>query len=510
MSAPQVTPPAGGGGGGGISGSGTAGYVAKFTGASAVGDSLIRDNGTDVSIDSSPSVGYKLTVNGDTTIVGRIDALTGSINTVTSRASTDLVFQRDTVEAARIIAGGKIGVGNTDPATLLETYGTTGIRVSSDSIANIGVFQYSSDATPATLALRKARGTRAAQTTIATSDQLGSVNFAAYGGTSGSTLSSISSYCEAYVGNADMSASLRFGVSPAGSATATETMRIMPGTAAIPIGNVGIGTTTPGTKLDVAYGDYQTIGAMRIGADIGTLSTRTNATAKFGAITVPHYTASEENIFLQGIHSLSSSTICYIGGGLNGFNASTSTRFYAAANNTTQAGTYIAQLTTSGIALDTGTSTLIFDAQTTGQGIKLPSTPGNGNARTLDCYEEGSYTATAAAFTVTGASPTQPLVVVQYTRIGRIVTLTGKVTLNAGTTNWASTIGGANITLPTGTTFDQIDGQLGAGLLWSTAGTPVVYSGVFMHPTQRLIYFPTVTPATTLTHYFTLQYMTAT
>lgn len=129
MSAPQVSPPAGGGGGGGISGSGTAGYVAKFTSGTAVGNSLVRDDGTSVSIDSSPSVGYKLTVNGDTTIVGRIDALTGSINTVTSRASTDLVLQRDTVEAARIIAGGNFGIGTTNPLEKLAVSAGSNDRI---------------------------------------------------------------------------------------------------------------------------------------------------------------------------------------------------------------------------------------------------------------------------------------------------------------------------------------------------------------------------------------------
>lgn len=189
-------------------------------------------------------------------------------------------------------------------------------------------------------------------------------------------------------------------------------------------------------------------------------------------------------------------------------NTGTITNRYGISQEDTAAINVLAAATSVGTATAPTTNTL--DVSTAGWGIKLPATPGNGNARTLDCYEEGSYTATAASFIVTGASPTQPLVVVQYTRIGRLVTLTGKVTLNAGTTNWSSSIGGANITLPTGTTFDQIDGQLGAGLLWSTAGTPAVYSGVIMHPTNRLIYFPTVTPATTLTHYFTLQYMTAT
>jgi hypothetical protein len=443
----------GGGGGGGISGSGSSPYVAVWSGTSAITTGSLVDTGSRVGIlQTSPVTTFQVGGNTVATAspVGAFCTLgsnsrftaddgtravtlaaNGTDAIVGTTTAHDLVLQRGGVEAARIIAGGKIGVGNTDPATLIETYGTTGIRASSDTVANVGVFQYSSDATPATLTLRKANGTRAAQAAIASTNAIGSLNFAAWGGTTGSTLSSISSNCEAYVSNSNMSTSLRFGVSPAGSAAVTETMRIMPGTAAIPIGNVGIGTTTPGTKLDIAYGDFQTIGAMRIGADIGEFSTRTSGVAKFGAITVPHFTNSEENIFLQGIHSLAGNTICYIGGGLNGFNASTSTRFYAAATNTTQAGTYIAQLTTSGISLDTAATTLTFDARTIGQGIKLPTAPGNGDLTTLDCYEEGTWTPvdrSGAALTFTAVSGS-------YTRIGRTVvaqcTLTYPSTANA-------------------------------------------------------------------------------
>ena len=144
MSAPRLNFPYSGGGGGGISGSGTAGYVAKFTSGTAVGNSLVRDDGTSVSIDSSPSVGYKLTVNGDTTIVGRIDALTASINTVTSRASTDLVLQRDTVTAATIKAGSIATLTGATPAATNGTYvqlaltGGTGAGATADIVVASG------------------------------------------------------------------------------------------------------------------------------------------------------------------------------------------------------------------------------------------------------------------------------------------------------------------------------------------------------------------------------------
>lgn len=51
-------------GGGGIGGSGTANYVSKFTAGAAIGNSIIFDNGTNVGIGSA-TPGYKFDVNGD-------------------------------------------------------------------------------------------------------------------------------------------------------------------------------------------------------------------------------------------------------------------------------------------------------------------------------------------------------------------------------------------------------------------------------------------------------------
>lgn len=56
------------GGGTGITGSGTAGYVPKFTGTHTVSNSQIIDNGTNVGIGMSPS--YKLDVNGPFRAIG--------------------------------------------------------------------------------------------------------------------------------------------------------------------------------------------------------------------------------------------------------------------------------------------------------------------------------------------------------------------------------------------------------------------------------------------------------
>ena len=58
-------------GAGGITGSGTSGFLPKFTAAQVVGNSLIQDNGTNVGIGSASLGGHKLHVNGNLRIESR-------------------------------------------------------------------------------------------------------------------------------------------------------------------------------------------------------------------------------------------------------------------------------------------------------------------------------------------------------------------------------------------------------------------------------------------------------
>jgi hypothetical protein len=102
-------------------------------------------------------------------------------------------------------------------------------------------------------------------------------------------------------------------------------------------GNVGIGTTAPSSTscgLDIASGGL----ALVLGADSNS-STRTNSTIKYGRIGGYHYTNTEKPIgavFTQGLAA--DNTVC-IGGGSSLFNAATIVNFFTAANTTTTTGT---------------------------------------------------------------------------------------------------------------------------------------------------------------------------
>jgi len=132
---------------------------------------------------------------------------------------------------------GYIGLGTATPAT--------GIQINGDGGANddINIQAYSATASNSgLLRFRRTRGTTGVPTAPNSGDALGIISFSGWNGTTWTGTSSIASYTSAAFGTSADSA-LSFNTAKAGSSA--EAMRIDAD------GNVGIGTSTPGAKLDV-------------------------------------------------------------------------------------------------------------------------------------------------------------------------------------------------------------------------------------------------------------------
>ena len=79
--------------------------------------------------------------------------------------------------------------------------------------------------------------------------------FQGYGGTTVRTLASIRSFVDTYTSNTDISAYLRFSVSPAGSAAAVEALRITAAKRVVAIATLATGGYTVATLPTGIVGD---------------------------------------------------------------------------------------------------------------------------------------------------------------------------------------------------------------------------------------------------------------
>ena len=147
-------------GGGTITGSGTTNYVPKWTSASAIGDSVIYDDGTNVGINTTtPTLntsGRVLHINAPSnqaSIVHFTNATTGAlandglivgrwddgINYLFTYENEPLHFGTNTSIRMVITAAGNVGIGNTAPNQKLElSVGnavTGGLRINYDAVA---------------------------------------------------------------------------------------------------------------------------------------------------------------------------------------------------------------------------------------------------------------------------------------------------------------------------------------------------------------------------------------
>ena len=108
--------------GGGISGSGTSGYVARFTGGTTLGNSTIRDNGTNVGIGASPDANNKLAVNGSLRVADNIYLNTGTSNSIVGTGG-GVEFYTDSTNRLDITYAGDTQIhGNLEVDDILKVH----------------------------------------------------------------------------------------------------------------------------------------------------------------------------------------------------------------------------------------------------------------------------------------------------------------------------------------------------------------------------------------------------
>ena len=189
-----------------------------------------------------------------------------------------MTFYTGGSERMRIVGGtgsdvGYIGIGTASPIVPIDVYNATSssIRLQGDSATQVQLSRFSTDTSPATYLIKKARGTVASPAAVASGDTMGSIIFQAYGGTNNRNLAAISSGVSTYTSDTDISSFINFSTTPTGSVTAAERMRIDSA------GNVGIGINAPSYNLHVKNASGNSYIASQYGtATIGLITAAAN------------------------------------------------------------------------------------------------------------------------------------------------------------------------------------------------------------------------------------------
>jgi endosialidase-like protein len=154
--------------------------------------------------------------------------------------------------------------------------------------------------------------------------------------------------------------------------------RIRPGapTSSIDIaasGNVGIGTGSPGTTLDI-FGNTTTLGS-----DSGA-TTRTNNTTKLNRFVMPPFTSTNLNFAVIAGATTNADNLVGVGGGAGGFSAATVIFFNTAATTNTDTGTERMRITSSGnVGIGTAVPT---------QTLSVNGTAGKSGGGTWDVFSD--------------------------------------------------------------------------------------------------------------------------
>jgi hypothetical protein len=203
-----------------------------------------------------------------------------------NRETNSIVFATSNTERARFDANGNFGIGTTNPTGMFS------VATSGTGANTMGLFDSAND-TPTTFpnfAFQRSRGTLTSRTAVLSGDRLGGFAFRGYG-TTGFLTSSDNAVIRAFAAenftDTAMGTYITFETTPTGTISRSEKLRISAN------GNIGVGTTTPGFKLDVQGGLLNAAGGLCIAGDCKT------AWSQVGGGGSSQWTTSGSNIYFN-------------------------------------------------------------------------------------------------------------------------------------------------------------------------------------------------------------------